>query len=236
MTIKLARKILTMGGGGFSDEPDNLLMDTFFLSLTGKPKPKVCFIGTASGDAQNYIDKFYDNMKKHDVLASHLSLFKVPPGSLRDFVLDKDLFYVGGGNTRNLMVLWREWGLDKLLLEAYQAGKVMGGISAGSLCWYEQGVTDSVTGILSSIGCTGIIKGSNCPHYDSEKDRRPSYQKLIREGMKPGIACDDGVAAVFENENFVEFVASRPNAKGYFVKAENGKIVETEVAPRYLGK
>jgi len=224
-----------MGGGGFSEEPDNLLLDKYFFFLSGKKTPKVCFIGTASGDAQSYIDKFYDNMKKHQVEASHLSLFKPPLGSLRDFVFAKDVIYVGGGNTRNLVVLWKEWGLDKILRQAYRAGLVIGGISAGSLCWYEQGVTDSVTGELNPLTCLGLLKGSNCPHYDVEVKRRPVYQRLILKGMKPGIACDNSVAAVFENDKFKEFVSSVPTANGYFVGKVGKKIVETLVKPRYLG-
>lgn len=224
-----------MGGGGFLEEPENPLLDQYFISLANKPRPKVCFIPTASGDSAGFLDKFYLNMKKHDVEASHLSLFKPPAGSLRDFVFDKDVFYVGGGNTRNLMVLWKEWGLDKLLKEAYAAGKVMGGISAGSLCWYEYGVTDSVTGELNKLACTGILKGSNCPHYDVEQERRPAYHHLIAAGMPAGVACDNSVAAVYENEKFVEFVSSVPNAKGFFVSSKGGKILEEEIQPRFLG-
>lgn len=228
------RRLFTMGGGGFSEEPDNPLLDQFFFSLSPAAKPKVCFIPTASGDAQSYIDRFYDNMKKHGVEASHLSLFKPPKESLRDFVFDKDIFYVGGGNTRNLLVIWKEWGLDKILREAYQAGKVLGGISAGSLCWYEEGVTDS-SGQLSGLKCLGILKGSNCVHYDGEKDRRPSYQKLVLEGMRAGVACDNSVAAVFENEKFVEFVSSRPAAMGFTVQKVGDKVIEQTVRPRFLG-
>jgi dipeptidase E len=235
MQNKNSRKIITMGGGGFSMEPENLLLDRYFISLAQKKNPKICFIGTASGDAQNYIELFYENMKNHEVTASHLSLFNGPKESLRDFIFDKDIFYVGGGNTRNLMVLWKEWGLGELLKEASQAGKILGGISAGSLCWYEEGVTDSVPGKLGALSCLGILKGSHCPHYDGEIERRPAYQKLILSGMKDGIACDDGVAAVFENEKFVEFVSSRPTALGYTVKNLNGKIQELAVKPRYLG-
>ena len=223
-----------MGGGGFLEEPNVPLLDQFLISLSDKPKPKICFIPTASGDSIGFLSKFYDNMAKHNVEASILSLFKPPAGSLRDFVFDKDIFYVGGGNTRNLLVLWKEWGLDKILLEAYRAGKVMGGVSAGSICWYEYGVTDSITGELNRWPCLGFLKGSNCPHYDSEKDRRPTFQRLIGEGMPDGIACDDGVAAIFENEKFVEFVSSRPNAKGYFVRNVGGQVEEIAVAPRYL--
>lgn len=224
-----------MGGGGFLEEPENPLLDTYFFSLAGAKVPKVCFVPTASGDALSAIDKFYLNMKKHNVEASHLSLFKPPQGSLRDFVMDKDVFYVGGGNTRNLMVLWKEWGLDRLLKEAYQAGKVVGGISAGSLCWYEYGVTDSVTGQLNKLACTGVLKGSNCPHYDVEVERRPAFHRLVLEGMPGGIACDNSVAAVFENEKFVEFVSSVPTANGYFVSKVDDKIEEKLVKPRYLG-
>jgi dipeptidase E len=230
------RRVMTMGGGGFLMEPENPLLDLFLFSLSERKKPKVCFIPTASGDAQSFLDLFYDNMWKHQVEPSHLSLFKPPRSPLRDFVLDKDVFYVGGGNTRNLIVLWKEWGLDRILEEAYRAGKVMGGISAGSICWYEQGVTDSVTGELNPLKCVGILKGSNCPHYDGEKDRRPAYHRLILAGMPDGIACDDGVAAVFENEKVIEFVSSRPSAKGYFVTKEANKIKETAVQPRFLGE
>jgi peptidase E len=127
-------------------------------------------------------------MKKHKVEPSHLSLFNGPKGSLRDFIFDKDIIYVGGGNTRNLIVLWKEWGLDKILSEAYQAGKILGGISAGSICWYEQGVTDSVPGDLNSLPCLGILSGSNCPHYDGDKERRPAFHRLILKGMKNGIS------------------------------------------------
>jgi dipeptidase E len=226
---------VTMGGGGFSEEPDNPLLDRFFFSLSDKEKPKVCFISTASGDSLTYIDKFYINMKKHNVEASHLSLFNGPKGSLRDYVLDKDVIYVGGGNTRNLIVLWKEWGLDQILKEAYQAGKVLGGISAGSICWYEEGVTDSIPGQLNAWPCLGILKGSNCPHYDGDRERRPAFHRLVLSGMRPGIACDDGVAAVFENEDFVEFVSSRPAARGYLIKKVGDKIEEIEVKPRFLG-
>jgi peptidase E len=224
-----------MGGGGFSEEPHNLLLDSFFFSLAEKEKPKVCFIPTASGDSQGYIDRYYENMKKHKVEPSHLSLFNGPKGSLRDFIFDKDIIYVGGGNTRNLLVLWKEWGLDKILTEAYQAGKILGGISAGSICWYDEGVTDSVPGELNSLPCLGLLRGSNCPHYDGDKERRPAFHRLILKGMKKGIACDDGVAAFFENEKLVEFVSSRATANAYSVERVSDAIKEEIIRPRYLG-
>ncbi len=230
----LQRRMITLGGGGFSDEPENLLLDQYFFSLSEVKRPKVCFVPTASGDAQSYIDLFYENMKKHEVIPSHLSLFNGPVGSLRDFILEKDVIYVGGGNTRNLLVLWKEWGVDQLLYEAYLLGKVVGGISAGAICWYQEGVTDSIPGQLNGLSGLGILKGSYCSHYDSNKSRQPAYHRLIQQGMHDGIACDDGVAAVFENEQFVEFVSSRPKAMGYFVQKVGDKIQEQVIKPRFL--
>ena len=205
----MKKQILAMGGGGFSMEPENLSLDSFLLSLSKKDKPKICFIGTASGDAESYIERFYSSMKELNCETSHLALYRCPEGSLRDFVLDKDIFYVGGGNTRNLLALWKEWKLDIYLKEAYENGTILAGISAGSICWFEQGVTDSIPGKLSSLDCLGFLSGSNCPHYDGESERRSSFHSLLKNGMKDGIACDDGVAAYYVNGELSEYVSSR---------------------------
>lgn len=229
------RQILAMGGGGFLEEPDNPLLDAFFFQLAGKLRPKVCFVSTAGGDAQSYLDKFYDGMKGRECEPSHLSLYKPPLGSLLDYVLEKDVIYVGGGNTRNLLALWREWGLDQIFREACRKGVVLGGISAGSLCWFDEGVTDSITGSLTPIKCLGFLPGSNCVHYDGEAERRPAYQRLISAGMKAGYACDNGVAGYFVDEQLIEFVSSRSGASAYRVELKNGQIVERRIATRYLG-
>lgn len=231
----MKKQILAMGGGGFSMEPENLKLDRFLLSLVEKPKPKVCFIGTASGDAESYIERFYTSMKKLECEPNHLSLYRPPEGDLRQFVLSQDIFYVGGGNTRNLLVLWKEWGLDTYLREAWENGAVLAGISAGSICWFEQGLTDSVTGKLLPLDCLGFIKGSNCPHYDGEELRRPAYQMAIKEGsMLPGIACDDGVAAYFVDGVLEKFVASGSKAKAYKVQFIDGEIEEKPIDPELL--
>lgn len=224
-----------MGGGGFSMEPENLKLDEYLLSLSKKENPKICFIGTASGDAESYIERFYTSMKNLHCEPSHLALYRPPQGSLREFVMDKDIFYVGGGNTRNLLVLWKEWGLDKLLIEAHEQGAVLAGISAGSICWFEQGLTDSVTGKLLPLDCLGLLKGSNCPHYDGEAQRRPVYESAILNGeMKSGIACDDGVAAHFINGKLHKFVSSRDETKAYQVELKADKVIKSEVLPVYL--
>ena len=154
---------------------------------------------------------------------------------MREFVLDKDIFYVGGGNTRNLMVLWKEWSLDQYLLEAWNNGAIMAGLSAGSICWFEKGLTDSVTGKLLPLDCLGFLPNSNCPHFDSEPQRRPEYHKAILNGsMMKGIACDDGVAAHFVDGELECCVSSLPNAKAYYVSNNNGVINESIIEPNYL--
>ena len=173
------RQIIAMGGGGFSMEPENPLLDRYILAQSPKKRPKICFIGTASGDAEGYIEKFYHFFRKEDCEPSHLSLFKPHTRDIKKFILEQDILYVGGGNTKNLMVLWKEWELDKAIRHAYENGTILSGISAGSLCWFEEGVTDSYGNELEPISCLGLIPGSHCPHYDGEEERRPAYQKLI---------------------------------------------------------
>ena len=155
---------------------------------------------------------------------------------LENFVIDQDVLYVGGGNTRNLLTLWNDWGLDKIIRKAYENGTVLAGISAGSICWFEQGVTDSIPGSLSSLKCLGFLKGSNCPHYDGELERRPSYHRLMTNNeILPGIATEDGVAAHFIDEKISEFISSHPDKKAYTVSLSDGEVRELEHMPKYLG-
>ncbi len=229
-------QIIAMGGGGFSMEPDNPLLDEYFLAQTGRRKPSVCFVPTASGDSDTYIVKFYSAFGKLCCQPSHLSLFR-PPKNLEEFILSQDAIYVGGGNTKSLLALWREWGLDRLLRKAWLNGVLLGGISAGSICWFEQGLTDSVPGKLTVLPCLGLLPGSNCPHYDGEAARRPAYQRLIRQGrMQSGLAADDGVALHFIGQKLSRAVSSRPNASAYAVRRVGGTVEETKIAPRYLGE
>ena len=220
-----------MGGGGFAMEPENLLLDHYMLSLTGKPKPKVCFIGTASGDAQGYIDKFYAAYRTLDCIPSHLSLFLGTPQSVEQFILEQDLIHVGGGNTRNLLSLWREWKLDQILLKAYQQGIVLSGMSAGMVCWFEQGMTDSFGPVLSNLDCLGWLPGSACP----EIDRRPTFIKQIQGGIiKGGLALDDGAGALYWDGELKECVSSRLLAKATHFEIQTAN--ETQMPIRFLGK
>ncbi|WNS77360.1 Type 1 glutamine amidotransferase-like domain-containing protein [Bacillus sp. DTU_2020_1000418_1_SI_GHA_SEK_038] len=228
------RQIIALGGGGFSIEPENPLLDKYILNQSGKINPKICFIPTASGDSDTYIYRYYHFFEKHHCQPSHLSLFKPPTRDLESFLLEKEIIYVGGGNTKNLLVLWKEWGLDSVLKKAWEQGILLAGISAGAICWFEEGVTDSYGGGLEPLKCLGFLKGSNCPHYDGETDRRPSYHKLIASNkIKPGIATDDGVAIHIE-QDINRIVSSRPNAKAYRVLYDQ-QVREIELETEFLG-
>ena len=226
------RQIIAMGGGGFSMEPDNPLLDQYILQQANKPQPKICFIPTASGDAEGYIEKFYDFFRQQPCIPSHLSLFKPPTRDLERFVLEQDIIYVGGGNTKNLLVLWKEWGLDGILKKAWQQGIVLAGLSAGSICWYEEGVTDSYGDKLEPLQALGFLKGSHCPHYDGEAERRPAYRQFIEQGnLQEGVAADDGAAIHYVDQDIKRIVSSRPAAKAYRVSKDG----EEELAVEYLG-
>jgi dipeptidase E len=228
-------QIIALGGGGFSMEPDNPLLDEYLLAQTGKPSPAVCFLPTASGDADGYIVKFYEAFGRLPCQPTHLSLFR-PPKDLEAFVLAQDAVYVGGGNTKSMLALWREWGLDRMLRQAWRQGVVLGGLSAGSICWFEEGLTDSLTGRLTALPCLGFLQGSNCPHYDGEPNRRPAYQSLIERGeMLAGLAADDGVALHFVDQELAHVVSSRPGAAAYSVTQTSSGVEEKEIAARYLG-
>jgi dipeptidase E len=229
-------QIVAMGGGGFSMEPDNLALDKYVLSLSGVVRPKVSFLATASGDSDSYVERFYTSFRSLPCEPTHLSLFRPHPGDLRSYVLGQDVIYVGGGSTRNLLVLWREWGLDIILKEAWTAGVVLAGISAGSICWFQEGVTDSVEAArLHAIQCLGFLPGSNCPHYDGESERRPAYHRLLREAkLQPGYAADDGAGLHFIGQRLAHCVTSRSTARAYRVELAGTEIRETAIESTLL--
>lgn len=229
------RHVIALGGGGFSME-DNPALDLYVLEQSSADNPEICFVPTASGDSDTYIAEFYAAFAKHDCRPSHLRFFRRTPVDLRSFVLSKDIIYVGGGNTKSMLAVWREWGLDVILREAWESGIVLAGISAGSICWFEQGVTDSVAVSLTSLPCLGLIPGSNCPHYDGEKDRRPFYHQLMLDGeIQPGLALDDGAAAHFEGTELKAVVSSREHARAYRVSMTGDEAAEDVITPSFLG-
>lgn len=230
------KHIVALGGGGFSMEPGNPLLDSFILSLTGKPKPKVCFVPTASGDAPGYVVRFYQVFPAKRAEASWLGLFPRTEPDLREFVLSQDVIYVGGGSTVNMLAVWRAHGLDAILREAWEAGVVLCGVSAGALCWFESGSTDSFGSGLSPLrDCLGFLPGSFCPHYDGEELRRSTYHQFIADGLPGGFAADDSAALHFVATELVEAISSQPHARAYRVERQENSVMETPMATRFLG-
>jgi dipeptidase E len=231
-----SRTIVAMGGGGFSMEPDNPLLDDFIVSLAGADRPRVCFLPTASGDADAYVVKFYGAFAAR-ADASHLSLFNRTVSDLEGMLLGQDIVYVGGGNTENMLAIWRLHGIDRVLRSAWEAGVILAGLSAGSICWFEAGTTDSFGPDLAILtDGLGLLSGSHCPHYDGEAERRPSYHRLVAEGrLAAGYAADDGAALVFDGTELREVVSSRREATAYRVVAIDGVARETRLPARYLG-
>jgi dipeptidase E len=231
------RHMVAMGGGGFSMEPRNPRLDDFVLSLVRrKRRPRVCFVGTASGDSDSYIRRFHDAFPPSRAAATHLTLFDRKVSDLKEFVIEQDVIYVGGGNTLNMLAVWRLHGLDKALRAAWNAGVVMAGISAGAICWFDDGITDSFGMPFRALNDgLGFVRGACCPHYDGEKERRPVLMRLIKRGFPSTLALDDGAAAHFVGTRLVEVVSSRRKARAMRVELKRGIVVETAIPVRYLG-
>jgi peptidase E len=232
------RRIVAMGGGGFSMEPDNPLLDDFVLSLARRDTPRVTFVATASGDAPLYVADFYRAFARRGCEPSDVGLFDRRIADLRAHVLAQDVVYVGGGNTASLLAVWRAHGFDRVLIEAWHAGVVLAGISAGMNCWFEQSTTDSFApGEIAALDDgLGLLRGSACPHFDGEELRRPTYHRLVAEGiLRDGWAADDGAALVFAGEDLLEVVASRPDAAAYRVERTADGAGERRVDARFLG-
>lgn len=228
-------RIVALGGGGFSMEPDNPALDDHLLSLAGTPRPRVLFVPTASGDSADYIARFRAAFPPERAAASVLTFFERTVEDLRALVLAQHIVYVGGGSTANLLAVWRVHGLDAVLREAYAAGVILAGISAGMNCWFAASVTDSFGPRLEGLrDGLGLLPFSACPHYDGEPQRRPTYRRLVAEGFPGGHAADDGAALVFIDGALAEVVASRAGASGYRVERVEGVVRETRLPARLV--
>lgn len=216
-------------------EPDNPLLDRYIYGLSDKEEPKICFIPTASGDSEEYIQRFYQHFVPKPSHLSHLSLFEPPTSDLETLIFSQDIIYVGGGNTKNLIALWKEWQLDSILRKAWHQGIILCGVSAGSICWFEEGVTDSIPGNRTVLKCLGLISGSNCPHYNWQAYRNGYHRLLSEESISQGYAAEDGVAFHFIGSCLEKIVSSRPEAKAYYLEKKNGKVIENPLNSQYLG-
>jgi dipeptidase E len=219
------RHIVGLGGGGDTKEQTDLLW-TYILGLAGKERPRVLFIPTAASEHADYIVWFYERFAGR-ADASHLNTFPWPPENLREVILSQDVINVSGGNTANMLAIWKVHGIDALLREAWENGVVLCGASAGMICWFEAGVTDSFGPQLAGMECLGFLEGSACPHYDGEEQRRPRYRELIDGGFPEGVAADDGVGIHYVGTEIAEVVTCRPGAAAYRVMRDGEERLET---------
>jgi len=232
-------QIVALGGGGFSMEKENTLLDDYILALTRTRTPRVCFLPTASGDADHYIVRFYRRFSSPCV-ASHVSLFRRDQGTgveedLESHLLTRDLIYVGGGNVVSALGTWRAHGLDRVLHAAWLSGVVLCGPSAGSLCWFAEALS-AFHGAPRAVPGLGLLPYSNCVHYDAEPQRRAEYHALVGAGMSEGYAADDGVGLHFRGTRLARVISSRPCGRAYHVHRSGAEIVETPLDVEYLGQ
>jgi dipeptidase E len=234
------RQIVAFGGGGFSMERGNTLLDDYVLALARErssgERPKVCFLPTASGDADHYIVRFYRAFSPALCEPSHVSLFRreCAVGDLREHLLTRDLIYVGGGSVISLLGTWRAHGVDLLLREAWERGVVLCGLSAGSLCWFAEAVT-AFHGPPQQVTALGLLPWSNCVHFDADPERSAGYRQLLAEGMRPGYAAEDGAALHFEGERLARVVASRAGARAHRMRWTGKRVSRRPLASTYLG-
>jgi peptidase E len=232
-------QIVALGGGGFSMEQGNPLLDDYVLSLTGSKRPRVCFLPTASGDADHYVVRFYRRFSP-GCEASHVSLFRRDQGTggveddLATHLLAQDLIYVGGGNVVSMLGAWRAHGLDSVLRQAWRKGVVLCGPSAGSLCWFAESLS-AFHGAPRRVRGLGLLPYSNCVHYDAEPERRSEYHRFVADGMRAGFAVEDGVALHFRATQLERVVSSRPDGSAFLVEPHGDRVRETRLDASYLG-
>ena len=212
----MPRRIVACGGEQLSYPT----LTRYVLDLAGKPRPKILFVPTASGDDSAYLLTFYQALGGVDCEPSHLALFNRTVDDIDGFIRSQDVVMVGGGNTANMLAIWRVHGVEVALRRAYRSGTILTGWSAGCICWFEAGITDSFTLELGPLrDGLQLLKGSACPHYDSQERRRPVYAREIAAGLAPGIALDDAVAARYEDERLIEIVSAKSSGRAFRVDA-----------------
>ena len=231
----MLQQIVAFGGGGFSTDKGNRLLDDYVLGLARRRRPRVCFLPTASGDADHYVVRFYRAFGADRCEASHIALFRRERGchdrTFAEHLLAQDVIYVGGGSVLGLLGAWRAHGLDEVLAEAWRRGVILCGPSAGSLCWFGDAVT-AFHGPPEVVSGLGLLSHSNCVHYDAEPERRDVYRAMVDGGLAaPGYAADDGVALRFVGDKLTEVVSSKAGGGAYHVTPG----AETPLQVRYLG-
>ncbi len=219
------KQIFAIGGGGFGRNVSHFLIEKYLLTLSNKSLPRICFIPTASGDNDSYIVRFYSTFLNLKCIPSHIDLFNRTL-DFKSHINSQDIIFVGGGNTKSMLAVWKEWGIDKVLHEAYLNGVIMSGVSAGAICWFSNGITDSWNDELKLLSCLDFVKGTCCPHYDEELSRKPYVEKLIHEHKLDNcISIEGGCALHIVNGEPSNSISFMKNKNTYLVHLLNGSII-----------
>jgi aminopeptidase N len=223
------KQIISIGGGGFGRSLGELRIEKYIINQSKSKNPKICFIPTATGDDNGYINNFYRAFNSLACIPSDISFFKRTI-DLRKHILDQDIIFVGGGNTKSMLAVWREWGLDVILKEAYDEGVIMSGVSAGAICWFEQGITDSWSHDLAIMDCLGFVNGTCCPHYDEEPNRRPFVSRALKNKSIDSCISIEGFNALHLVDDSPKYsVAFKDNNDTYNVVLKNGEVSEDQI-------
>ena len=222
----MKKQIVAIGGGGFGRNPGEGIIENYILNQSNAKKPNICFIPTATGDNEAYKNNYYATFTKLNCNPVHLDFFKRTP-DLENLINEQDVIFVGGGNTKSMLAVWKDWGLDLILHEAYKNGVVMSGVSAGAICWFEQGITDSWAEDLVVMDCLGFIGGACCPHYDEEPQRKPSLNKfLTKKVLNSCYAVDGGCALHIQDEKVFKSVVFSKNKNSFLVELKDNRVAE----------
>lgn len=232
----MKKTIIGIGGGGFLTE-QNPVLDLYILSASNKTTPRICFLPTASADNTTVINYFYNIFEKYNCDPTHLNLFNPTIRDIEDYLLNCDIIYVGGGNTKSMLAIWREWGIDTILRKAYHKNIILAGVSAGCVCWFENCISDSTPGKYMPLSCLGFLNGSSCVHYNSSIERPEVYWHSVAKGVLPdGYGIDDGVALHFEDGAMIRAVSSSEDVYAYKINLNklNSENVVEQIEPILL--
>ena len=219
------KHIIAIGGGGFGRNLSSCLIEQYILSLSIKDSPRICFIPTATGDDNSYIVRFYSVFTRLNCIPTHIEFFKRTI-DINDHIMKQDIVFVGGGNTKSMLAVWNDWGMNNILNTAYNNGVIMSGVSAGAICWFANGITDSWENQLRIMPCLNFLSGTCCPHYDEEVSRIPYVSKVLKEKKIPDcISIEGGSAMHFVNNKPFKSVSFKNNKKSYNVVLQDNKII-----------
>ena len=220
------KHIIAIGGGGFGRNPSSNSIEKYILNLSVKDSPRICFLPTATGDNDTYIVRFYSVFTPLNCIPSHIEFFNRTK-DIDDHIMNQDIVFVGGGNTKSMLAVWSDWGMNNILRNAYNKGTIMSGVSAGAICWFTSGITDSWNDQLKILPCLDFIDGTCCPHYDEEPSRIPYVNKVLHEKKITNcISIEGGSALHFINGSPYKNVSFKKNKNSYNVYIDKGEIIK----------